>query len=134
MNDRFARIALISTIGILTITASARRAASELRPSEPVTMTVDPPMSFAPADLRVRLDVAPRADNRFLVVVAESDEFYRGSELPLDAEDAPRTVMVQFRGLPGGAYLVSGEVRDAGGRRLAVVRREVKVLPSAGSR
>jgi hypothetical protein len=108
MNDRLAPIALNSTIGILT-------------------------MSVAPADLRARLDVTPRADNRFLVV-AESDELYRGSELPLDAEYTPRTVMVQFRGLPAGADAVSAEARDAGGRRLAVVGREVKVLPLAGSR
>jgi hypothetical protein len=130
----FARLAVISTIAIIAIAAAASYAGAELNAGAPLTMAVDPSMSFAPADFRVRLDVTPRSDNRFLVVVAESDEFYRGSELTLDAENAPRSLMVQFRGLPGGIYAVSGEVRDADGRRLAVVHQEVTVLPSAGSR
>jgi uncharacterized protein (DUF2141 family) len=91
-------------------------------------MAVAPSISFAPAELRVRLDVMPSARNRSLVVVAESEDFYRSSEMPLDAEEAPRSVTVQFRGLPRGEYAVSGEVRDVDGRILAAVHQEIRVL------
>jgi hypothetical protein len=95
----------------------------------PLVMRIAPEISFAPTDLRVRLDIAPCAENRSLLVVAESEDFYRSSEIPLEAEEAPRSVTVQFRGLPGGEYFVSSEVRDADGRRLATVHKEIRVLP-----
>jgi hypothetical protein len=94
----------------------------------PLTMAVAPSVSFAPAELRVRLGVTPGARNRSLVVVAESEDFYRSSEMPLDAEEAPRSVTVQFRGLPRGVYAVSGEVRDVDGQILAAVHQEIRVL------
>jgi hypothetical protein len=132
-NDAIARplrLAIVSAITLLTTIA----AAPPLDAGAPLTMTVVPYMAFAPADLRVRLEVVRSPKNRSLVVVAESDDFYRSSEMPLDAEEAPRTMMVQFRGLPGGEYAVSGEVRDADGQTLAVVHKEVRVIPLAGSR
>ena len=96
-------------------------------------MTVAPPLAFAPAELRLRVDVTPNARNRSLIVVAESEDFYRSSEMPLKGEEAPRLFTVQFRGLPGGEYSVSGEVRDADGRTLAIARQEIRVLPFDGS-
>ena len=132
MKTRFGRV-LVRTLWIATITVLSGRAAVEIAANEPLTIRVDPPVSYAPADLRVQLGVMPSADNSRLVVVADSAGFYRSSEMPLDAEDAPRTVIVQFRGLPGGVYTVWGEVTDAGGRRLAVARREVTILPLAGN-
>jgi len=129
MNARSLRIALIGTTTLLsTITAVKFDAAA------PLTMTVAPYMAFAPADLRVRVDVPRSPQNRSLVIVAESDQFYRSSEMPLDGEDAPRTILVQFRSLPDGEYLVRGETRDQDGRILAAVRREVRVLSMAGNR
>jgi len=116
-------------IGTLAFLAAAMAGAVPVMSSEaPLAMTVNPSVAFAPAELRVRLEVTPSARNRSLVVVAESEDFYRSSEMPLDAAEAPRAVTVQFRGLPRGEYAVSGEVRDADGRSLAMVYQEIKVL------
>jgi hypothetical protein len=129
--DTFARPFRLALV--VTITVLGTIIAAPLDAGAPLSMTVAPYLGFAPADLRVRLDIVRRPQNRTLVVVAESDEFYRSSEMPLEAEEAPRMVMVEFRGLPGGEYAVSGEVRDADGRTLAVVHQEVRVLSRAGS-
>jgi len=127
MNVCFSRRSLISVlvlIGAIVSTGSTF--------GDPLlSMKIVPHVSFAPADLRVRLDVTPAARNRSLFVVVESVEFYRSSEMPLDAEDAPRTITVQFRSLPYGEYAVSGEVRDADGQRLATAHQDITVLKPA---
>ena len=129
MNARSLRIALIGTVTVLaTITVVG------LAANVPLAMTVAPYLAFAPADLRVRVDVARSAQNRSLLVVADSDDFYRSSEVPLDGEAAPQTIVVQFRSLPGGEYSVLGEVRDGNGRTLATVHQEVMVVPLRGNR
>jgi|SRR5215467_12133874 len=115
-------------IGVMAFLAAMAGAGPLMSSEAPLTMTVDPSVAFAPAELRVRLAVTPSARNRSVVVVAESDDFYRSSEMPLDAEEAPRSVTVQFRGLPRGEYAVSGEVRDVDGRTLTTVHQEIRVL------
>jgi len=125
MNACFARRPLT---GVLAFVATMAGADPITSGEAPLTMTVDPSVSFAPAELRVRLDVTPSARNRSLVVVAESEDFYRSSEMPLAAEEAPRSVTVQFRGLPRGEYSVSGEIRDVDGQPLAMVHQENRVL------
>ena len=115
-------------ISVLAFVATMAGAGPLMSSEAPLTMTVDPSVSFAPAELRVRLAVTPSEHNRSLVVVAESEDFYRSSEMPLNAEEAPRSVTVQFRGLPRGEYAVSGEVRDADGRSLATVHQEIRVV------
>jgi hypothetical protein len=123
--------ALISILAIFAMTGVARL---DVSGNVALAMTISPHLSFAPADLRVRLDVTPNARNRSLLVVAESDEFYRSSELPLDAEDAPRSITIQFRGLPPGEYAVSSEAKDADGGRCAFVHQEITVLAGSAIR
>ena len=129
MSARWLRIAFIGTTALLATITIVKIAAAA-----PLTMTVAPYLAFAPADLRVRVDVPRSSQNRTLVIVAESDEFYRSSEMPLEGEDAPRVIEVQFRSLPNGQYSVLGETRDQNGRTLAAVHQEVRVLSMAGSR
>jgi hypothetical protein len=130
MDFRRRSSALISLVAFLGTIAGAGALTSG---DTPFAMTVAPQVSFAPADLFVRTHLAPNASNRSLFVAAESEDFYRSSEMPLDAEEAPRFVTVQFRGLPMGEYSVSGEIRDADGRTLAIVRQEIMVLASSRS-
>jgi hypothetical protein len=129
VSARWLRIAFIGTTALLATITIVKIAAAA-----PLTMTVAPYLAFAPADLRVRVDVPRSSQNRTLVIVAESDEFYRSSEMPLEGEDAPRVIEVQFRSLPNGQYSVLGETRDQNGRTLAAVHQEVRVLSMAGSR
>jgi hypothetical protein len=106
--------------------------ALSLDANEPLTMAVSPALSFAPTNLTVRVHVERDTDNRAFEVVAESGEFYRSSRIPLDGAEAPRTISVELRNLPGGDYDVRGALIDSGGRERSVVRQHVTVLASAG--
>lgn len=101
---------------------------------ESVRMNVSPAQSFAPANLFVRLSIEPNATNRLVEVIAESDQFYRSSQVTLEGDKGPRTVFLEFRGLPGGQYQVRGVVADHRGREVATVQKEVNVLDSGADR
>ena len=100
---------------------------------DPLTMAVSPVQSFAPTNLLIRIHVEPDADNRALVVVAESGEYYRSSRMQLDGVDAPRTISLEMRNLPGGDYDVWSALINSTGRERAAVRTTIIVLGSAGS-
>jgi hypothetical protein len=107
-------------------------AALSVNAGERLTIAVSPLQSFAPTNLIVRIHVAPDADNRALEVTAESGEYFRSSLIPLDGKEAPRTVAVELRGLPGGDYQVRGTLVDNAGRPRASVSQQVIVLAAAG--
>src|SRR5207253_1406924 len=83
-----------------------------------IAIRVSPSVAFAPANLIVRTTVETNRQNRMLEVVAESEDFYRSSEMPLDGEHAPHTAIVEFRSMPGGTYRVRALVKDASGEPL----------------
>ncbi len=89
-----------------------------------VAMQVSPQLTYAPANLFVRTTVDARPDNRTLEVTAESDDFYRSSQIPLAGEAAPRVSFFQFHSLPAGQYIVTASVLGVDGDALA--RTEVK--------
>jgi len=95
---------------------------------EPLSMQVSPAVSFAPADLLIRTRLEPDVDNRGMVVIAESDDFYRSSEIQLEGDRAPRTVTFEFRSLPPGEYEVTAVVIGTDGQRRAVARSRVNVM------
>lgn len=100
--------------------------------TERLTIAVSPVQSFAPTNLTIRVQVQPDGDNRALEVVAESGAYYRSSRIQLDGADAPRTISLEIRNLPGGDYEVRGALIDGSGRERAVTRRQVVVLGSSG--
>jgi hypothetical protein len=100
---------------------------------EPLTMAVSPLQSFAPTNLTIRVRVEPDADNRALEVVAESGDYYRSSRIQLDGAEAPRTISLEIRNLPGGDYDVRSALINRAGRERAAVRTQIFVLGSAGS-
>jgi hypothetical protein len=95
---------------------------------EQLKIAVSPAQSFAPSNLNIRARVVPNAENRAIEVVAESGDFYRSSQIPLEGEHAPATVMFEFRSVPGGEYQVSGIVTDSLGRRRAIAQQQVRVI------
>jgi hypothetical protein len=119
------RVALmLSTVFVLaTISASG---------GEQLRIVASPAQSLAPSNLHIRARVVPDAENRALEVVAESGEFYRSSQIPLEGERAPATITFEFRGLPGGEYQVYGILTDSGGHRRAVAQQQVRVISSFG--
>jgi hypothetical protein len=100
--------------------------------SAPLTLKVSPTVSFAPATVFIRASIEADANNRSIVVTAESEEFYRSSEMPLDGDRAPRTNLFEFRSLPGGEYQVSAILFGANGERRALVRQLVSVKSGGG--
>lgn len=85
-------------------------------------------VAFAPADLVVQTTVPADEDNRAIEIVAESSDFYRSSEVPLEGKSAPRTTLFRFRSLPGGEYDVRAILKGPGGRQLASVQSHFNVV------
>ncbi len=114
-------------ISLLTLTAALPLGAKE--PS-PLSMRVSPAVAFAPANLIVRATVTTNAANRAMEIVAESEDFYRSSEIQLDGDSAPRTTQFEFRSLPPGTYEVRAVLYGMNGDSLAEVRQQVNVIAS----
>lgn len=105
-------------------------ASLSLSAGEPVTIRVSPAVTFAPACVRVQTTIEASADNRFIEIAAESEDFFRSSRIQLDGDRAARTNTFEFPNLPEGAYDVSatlfgsdGQPRGKGYQKLTVVTR-----------
>ena len=104
------------------------------RTGERLAMRVSPAVSFAPADLIVQTTIESNASNRAIEIIAESADFYRSSESPLDGEKAPRTARLAVRNLPGGVYTVRAMLKGANEELLAQTRQEINVVSGATDR
>jgi len=98
---------------------------------ERLTIRVSPTVSFAPANLVVRTAISANADNRLVEIIAESEDFYRSSEVQLEGDRAPRIATFEFRSLPPGSYEVRAILRGSTGAERATVRQQINVLASA---
>jgi len=114
-------------IGLLFFTAALPLGAKE---KDPLSIRVTPAVSFAPANLIVRATIESNAANRSVQIVAESEDFYRSSEIQLDGDSAPRTSMFEFRSLPPGTYEVRAVLYGTTGDPRAEVRQQVNVISS----
>jgi hypothetical protein len=103
-------------------------AVSPVGAGERVAVRVSPRTAFAPADLTVLATIEANPENRVLEIIAESDEFYRSSEIPLEGELAAKATFVRFQALPSGSYVVKVIVRGAHGQRLGVTQAFVNVV------
>ena len=119
---------LLGLMLMLTALPIAAREASRL------DIHVTPAVAMAPANLRVRATIEANRSNRAIEIIAESDDFYRSSEIPLDGDRAPRTTQLEFRGLPGGIYAVRAVLKGANGGVLALARQVINVVGSAQER
>jgi hypothetical protein len=115
-------------IGILMMTPTLRAGAGEK-----LTMRVTPAVAFAPANLIVRAMIVADAENRAVEIIAESNDYYRASEIQLDGEHAPRTNTFEFRSLPPGSYQVKARLLDSSGQARASASTQVNVI-SSGAR
>ena len=112
----------------LTLTALAP---SSLGGASRLAMKVSPTLAYAPARLWVHTRVERNTENRAIEIIAESEEFYRSSEIQLDGERAPRETTFEIRGLPAGLYDVMAVLKGVGGRKLEMVHTQVTLFEAA---
>jgi hypothetical protein len=116
----------LGLVGILVLAATLRAGAGER-----MTLKVSPAVAFAPANLIVRTTIEADADNRAIAIVAESDDFYRSSEVRLDGDHAPRTNSFEFRSLPPGTYQVKAMLIGPDSEPRATARQQINVMSSS---
>ena len=119
-----ARILLCGISVLLTVPLGVRT-------GDRLAMRVSPTVAIAPADLIVRTTIESNAANRSIEIIADSADFYRSSEIPLDGENAARTAQFAFRHLPSGLYTVRAVLKGATEEQLAQTRQEINVVPGA---
>jgi hypothetical protein len=105
--------------------------ATTLDGAQPLRMRVTPAMSLAPGFLTVRVNVEAAPENRLLQVFAESPDFYRSSEMPLEGAHAAPLAVFEFRNLPSGTYQITSVLIGENGQR-ASVGQVARVQPAAG--
>jgi hypothetical protein len=66
----------------------------------------------APATVIVNIAIEPDSANRKLVIAADSERFFRSSEIVLSGEGDARIHTVEFKNLPQGEYMLRAEVRS----------------------
>lgn len=104
MKHRFL-LAAVTSIGIVA-------AGESVRTDEKLSLEVTPNVSNAPCNLIVQAIVARDTENRWLVIEADSGEFYRSSSIQLDGANAPVVTEFRFNNLPSGTYDVVATLRD----------------------
>jgi hypothetical protein len=103
---------------------------SAVNANDRLAIRVSPAVAYAPATLRVQTTIEADAANRSVEIIAESEDFYRSSQIQLDGEAAPRTTIFQFRSLPTGEYAVRAILRGQGGHEITSVERKVTIVES----
>jgi hypothetical protein len=98
---------------------------------DPLQLQVSPTVSRAPAFLTVRATIDPSDDNRALQITAESNDFFRSSQVSLDGANSSPLSVFEFRNLPTGTYQVTGVLIGAHGPR-GTALRTARVEPSVG--
>jgi hypothetical protein len=97
------------TVVILALTALT---APRLPAKEIVEIRIRGYYWLAPATIPITIAVEPGANNRALIVEADSDDYYRSSSIELDGENEKRLHLVEFKSLPAGDYVVRAQVKS----------------------
>jgi hypothetical protein len=121
----------ISRIAVLIAVATTLGAASSHASDVRLRLEVTPRVSLAPAAVRVRVFVEPRAENRALHIVADSGEYYRSSVLPLDGANAAHITETTLKNLPSGESEISVVLVSSSGEQ-TIARRDVMVTSTRG--
>lgn len=122
------RLQIFAAAWLLSLAVSVK-----VKANEPLSMAVSPAQSFAPTNLTIRVRVEPDDVNRALEVVAESGTYCRSSQIPLEGSQAPRTISIEFRNVPGGDDDVRGTLTGSAGKQRAAVRLHVIVIDPAAT-
>ena len=116
------KAAMVSTVLLIASAAPVPAAGDRVR------IAVSPAFSNAPSRLHVRVRLERNADNRMLVITADSEDFYRSSEVQLDGDESPATIELDFPEVPGGTYEVRAALIDNTGKECAASHAEATVM------
>ena len=120
---------LRATVFVLALAALFGSATGHAGPNR-LRITVWPTISNSQATVRVRAIVEPNAENRALLIAADSGSFFRSSYVPISGIDAATVTETMLKNLPGGEYEISVVLEDAQGKQI-MERRTVTVTTSA---
>jgi hypothetical protein len=93
-----------------------------------LTLSVRPAVSLAPSDITVAVRVERRAEHRLLRVWVESGDYFRGSDVQLDGERSARVMLLKYRGLPAGSYMVRVALVVSGARTVEESAAMIEVV------
>lgn len=110
------RIAVLVAVAVLTLLPRPGVASDE----DKLVVRLWPIVSPAPGHAVVRAIVPAHDENRVLEVTAQSPDFYRSSQVPLEGARAPRVSEIALKGLPQGDYEVTVILRGSRGARARV--------------
>jgi len=113
----------LTVIGLAALLAAL--APASIGGASRLHMRVYPTVAAAPTKLWVYMRVERDIQHRAIEIIAESEDFYRSSEIQLDGDRAPRTNVFEFRGMPAGLYDVSAVLKGQGGYSIEVVQTQV---------
>ena len=113
--------ALVSTAGPLVATAN-----------DVVEIRLRGRYYAEPATVQLTIAVEPNAENRRLLVEAESAEMYRSSEITLDGAGAERLHLLEFKNLSAGDYVVSAQVFSS--TQMKAMATQELIVNGAGGR
>ena len=82
----------------------------------------------APLTLRVDTRTEQHPDNRALCVTIDGPNYFRSSCEQLDGDKAPKFSRFEFRDIPGGDYVVVGEVIRTNDRHLVTAAQPLQVI------
>lgn len=77
----------------------------------PLTVTVRPQVSFAPAQIAIQIRLQPDPDDRWVNVVMDNGEYRRSSGFTIEPDR--KLYLVSWPGVPTGDYVVVAAVGHA---------------------
>lgn len=98
----------------------------------PITVTVTPHFSHAPAYVRVTLIINHHPDNREACLVVEGENFFRSSCWQ-QAEGSPFQTIIEYKDLPAGHYVAQATLLRVGGKEIQTSLENFRILGSGES-
>ena len=95
---------------------------------QPLRAVVSPHVGWAPAVVRIQAIVRPADENRGIVFILDSDNYYRRSLVPIDGEADARVHFAEFRSVPAGVLQVTVALVDRRGGTRVTVQDVIQIM------
>lgn len=107
---------VVGTLVLACLVATAPTFAVE----NALSLRVTPRVAAAPATVSITVTIEPDERNRVLAIEDDSEVYYRSSQVQLEGENAARTHVFLFRGLPPGEHRIRASVHGTNGLQTVV--------------